>query len=316
MVTYIDVERAAQNLRGVAVKTPCVRFPDLDRRLGGKLHFKLESLQRGGAFKFRGAYHAILTQLEAARVQGVVTGSSGNHGTALALAARELGVRCRVVMPEDANPVKVGLVRAASAEAEFCGRSSEERLNRARELAQNEGFLLVPPYDDPRVIAGQGTVALEVLEQVPEFDLLLVPCGGGGLLSGCSVAVAARAPNKEVYGVEAETANDTFLSWQRGERVRIPLSTTIADGMRNVEPGAITFPLVRAHAHGILLAEEARLREAVAWFFREGRLVVEPTGAAALAALFSGAIELAGRSVVLVVSGGNIDPVVLRSCME
>lgn len=316
MPVAADIRAAADLLRGIAERTPVLRFRELDELAGGPLWLKMESFQRGGAFKFRGAYHAISRHLEAARARGVVTGSSGNHGTAVALAARLLGVAAVVVMPEDAAAVKLDAVRAAGGRVVLCGRTSDERLAKAAEIAEREGLLPIPPYDHEDVIAGQGTVALEALEQVPDVQVFLAPCGGGGLLAGCAAAIAGTRPEVEVFGCEAAAANDTWLSFRKGERVRIGLPDTIADGMRNLSPGALTFPIVRAHCRDIALLEEREIREAVGLLFRRAKLVAEPTGAVAPAAAIFRKVDLRGRTAVAVVSGGNVDPAVLARCLE
>lgn len=316
MITHLDVEAAATRLSGIVSCTPALRFPGLYPLVDGKLYLKLESFQIGGAFKFRGAYHAISRQVEAARRTGVVTGSSGNHGTAVALAAKRLGVRAVVVMPTDAALVKRRLVAEAGGEVILCGRTSDERLAKARELAEREGLLVIPPYDHQDVIAGQGTVALEAMAQVRDAEVFLAPCGGGGLIAGSATWLAGRAPKVAAYAVEAETANDTWLSFRKGERTRIPLPETMADGMRNLIPGELSFPLVRAHCRDVLLVSDAEIATAVATLFQSAKLVVEPTGAASVAAVLSRKIDLRGRTAIAVVSGGNADPAVILRCLD
>jgi threonine dehydratase len=314
MVGQDEVRRAARGLEGRILRTPLLPAPSLGRRIGCELWLKLENLQEGGSFKLRGATWALLQRLEAARARGVVTGSSGNHGTALALAAGKLGVRAVVVMPEDAVAVKRRRVEEAGARVLLHGRSSEERLRRASELAREEGLLLVPPYDDLDVIAGQGTVGLEAILDLPRLQDLLVPCGGGGLAAGCAAAVAPAGVR--VFGAEPELAADTHESLRRGERVRIPVPQSLADGARNVMPGAITFPIVQALAAGVLLASEEAIRDALVALLLEARVLAEPTGAVALAALLAAREQFAGRCVAVVVSGGNVDPGVLRDCLS
>lgn len=298
---------AAQILRGVADETPMVRNDALDALAGGRAHFKLESQQRAGAFKFRGAFHAVACQREACVARGVVTGSSGNHGAALALAAQLHGASCLVVMPEDATAAKLANVRAAGGEVLLHGRSSDERLAKAAAIAQSEGRVMIPPYDSEDVMAGQGTCALEALRQVPDMEVFVAPCGGGGLLAGCAVALRDCADAVvQVFGAEAELANDTARSFQSGARVRIEVPQTIADGMRNVIPGALTFPLVLRHCAGIALVSEDEIRAAMRLLHQYLGVMVEPTAAVAPAALLYRRIDLRGRCAVAVVSGGNI----------
>lgn len=310
------VTRAMDIVQCGAVRTPVVRTPALDALAGGPLWLKLESMQPSGAFKYRGAYHAIARAQAAGRIgKGVVTGSSGNHGGALALAGKRLGVPVTVVMPEDAALVKVAKVKAAGARVEMFGRSSRERLGRAAELAEAEQLLMVPPYDDEDIMAGQGTTALEASEQVPDMQVFLAPVGGGGLLAGCAAYLAEARPEVEVWGCEAALADDTWRSFQAGQRIEIPLPETIADGMRNVVPGELTFPVVRSHCAGIVRVEEEDIRRGVATLLSEGKVLAEPTGAVAPAAALFGALDLRGRTAVAVVSGGNVDQETLIPCL-
>ena len=310
------VEQAYGRISGIIHKSPVIHSRTLDEMAGGTLYLKMESFQRTGAFKFRGAFHALTRNLEAARATGVVTGSSGNHGGALAFAAKILGVPCTVVMPEDAAEVKVAAIKAFGATIIRCGRSSAERLAKAAELADGDGFMMVPPYDHPDVIAGQGTVALEVMEQVPEVDVFISPCGGGGLLAGCAAFLSSRAPDVEVWGVEAEGADDTARSLDAGERVEIDLPNTIADGIRNVMPGELTFPIIKQMVRGVVLVSDDEIQAALRLMMLRAKIVAEPTGAVSVAAALFGKVPLDGRTAVAVVSGGNVDPAVLIRVLE
>ncbi len=310
------VEQAYGRISGIIHKTPVIHSRTLDDMAGGTLYLKMESFQRTGAFKFRGAFHALACNLEKAREHGVVTGSSGNHGGALALASKILGVPCTVVMPEDAAEVKVAAIKAFGAETMRCGRSSAERLARAAELSEDDGMMMIPPYDHPDIIAGQGTVALETIEQVPDVEVFISPCGGGGLLSGCAAFLSRRAPSVEVWGVEAEDADDTARSLAAGERVEIDLPTTIADGMRNVVPGELTFPIVQQTVRGVVLVSDDEILQALRLMLLRAKVVAEPTGAASVAAALFGKVRLDGRTAVAVVSGGNIDPSALSHALE
>lgn len=309
------VEQAYGRILGIIHKTPAIHSKTLDEMAGGTLYLKMESFQRTGAFKFRGAFHALACNLDAARSNGVVTGSSGNHGGALALAAKILGVPCTVVVPEDAAQVKVAAIEASGATIIRCGHSSAERLAKASELADGEGMMMVPPYDHPDVIAGQGTVALEVLEQVPEIDVFIAPCGGGGLIAGCSAFLSQRAPDVEVWGVEPEGADDTARSLEAGERIEIDLPSTIADGIRNVTPGELTFPIVKQAVRGVVLVSDDEIRQALRLMMLRAKVVAEPTGAVSVAAAIFGKVPLDGRTAVAVVSGGNVDPSALTQIL-
>lgn len=308
------VNRAYDLIAGVAHRTPVLRSANLDAIAGGALYLKMESFQKSGAFKFRGAFTALVRRLDKVREQGVVTASSGNHGGALAVAARILGVRAVVVMPEDAVGVKVEAIRDAGAEVVFRGLSSRERQELAGELAEEQGLVYVPPYDHADIIAGQGTVALEAVDQVPDATVFLAPCGGGGLLAGCAAYLSSARPGMELWGVEPEAGNDTWLSIKEGRRVTIELPETIADGARNVSPGRLTFPLIRRHCRGIVLVSEEEIQRAVALLLTRTKTLAEPTGALAAAAALARKVDLEGRTAVAVVSGGNADPAVLAQC--
>jgi threo-3-hydroxy-L-aspartate ammonia-lyase len=298
---------AAERLRGVAHATPLLRSRSLDEATGGEVRLKAENLQRAGSFKFRGAYNAIAARLDEARARGVVTGSSGNHGGAVALAAKMLGVRAVVVMPTDAAAVKIAAVRSYGAHVEQVGRSSAERLARAAELSEKDGLLSVPPSDDPSIMAGQATCGMEIFDAFAP-DVVVVPTGGGGLFAGTCLAAKLKGRGSEVYGVETENANDTWLSWNAKKRVRIPLPDTIADGIRTVEPGELTFGVMLRHAKGVVLVSDDDVRAAVRFLFERTKQVVEPTGAVSVAALLSKKLPIRGRKAVAVLSGGNVDP--------
>ena len=314
MVGYQDVLEAHGRIRKIIHRTPVLHSRQLDEVAGGRLFFKMESFQRSGAFKFRGAYHALLRSRDRAQRHGTVTASSGNHGGAVALAARLLEIPATVVMPEDAAAVKVAAIRDAGAEVVFCGLTSAERQARALELADRQGLVMIPPYDHPDVIAAQGTAALEALEQVPDLELFLAPCGGGGLLSGCALVFEELQPSAEVWGVEPARANDTALSFEKGERVTTPLGDTMADGARNICPGELTFPIILRCVRGIALVSEEQIARAVELLLTRMKVVSEPTGALAPAAALARGVDLQGRTAVALVSGGNVDPQVLARC--
>ncbi len=305
-LAFDDVLAAAQRLDGVAHRTPVVTSHTLDERTGARVFLKCENLQRMGAFKFRGAYNRIAALDETARARGVVAFSSGNHAQGVALAARLLGAPATIVMPEDAPQSKLAATRGYGAEVVLYDRRTMNRGAIADGLARERGATLVPPYDDPYVIAGQGTCALELCGDV-ELDALLVPVGGGGLLSGCALAATSLAPGIALYGVEPEAGDDFAQSFARGERVEIAVPETIADGQQTTMPGALTFPIVRRLCAGILTVSDDEIRATMRLVFERLKLVVEPSGACALAALLFGKVDLRGKRVGVVLSGGNVD---------
>jgi threonine dehydratase len=262
-----------------------------------------------GAFKFRGAYNRIAQLTPAERIGGVVAFSSGNHAQGVALAAHICGVPAAIVMPSDAPNSKLAATRGYGAEVVTYDRKTMNRGEIAAELARERGATLVPPYDDPAIIAGQGTVALELLEDVPDIDVLLVCTGGGGLLAGCALAATALRPGIAVYGVEPAAGDDFARSIAAGTRVEIPVPETIADGQQTTSPGELTFPIVQRLCAGILTVTDDELRDAMRFAFERLKLVMEPSGASALAALLGGKFDVTGRRVGIIVSGGNVDPV-------
>jgi len=311
-----DIRQAAERLRGVANRTPVVTSRTVDDLVGGQVFFKCENLQRGGAFKFRGAYNRLVTLSPEERRRGVVAFSSGNHAQGVALAARELGVSATIVMPTDAPELKLAATRGYGAAVVTYDRLTEDREAIARRLADERGLTLVPPYDHPLIMAGQGTAALELVEEVGEMDRLLLPVGGGGLLSGCVVAATGLRPAIKVVGVETQTSNDWQLSLAAGEPVRIPPPDTIADGMRTQQPGALTFPIVQRLAHGVMTVSDAEVKDAVRFLLLRLKLLVEPTGAVPAALLFSGRLDLRGQRVGVILSGGNADPGLLAEVLN
>ncbi len=309
-VSAADVRDAAVRLEGVARRTPVVRSRALDELARREVFLKCENLQRVGAFKLRGAYNAASRLPTDRLASGIVTYSSGNHGQAVAFSARELGTRAIVVMPEDAPRSKVDAVAGYGAEIVSYDRYGGDRGEIAARLVTERGMALVPPFDDPHVIAGQGTVALELLEEVEELDALVVPVGGGGLIAGCATIAAAMRPGLRVVGVEPEAGDDTKRSLAAGERVRIPVPRTIADGQAVEAPGEVTFPIVRRLVHGIALVSDAEIVGAMRFAFDRLKLVVEPSGASGLAAVLTGRVDEVApgsRRVGVVLSGGNVD---------
>jgi threonine dehydratase len=302
-----EVQRAAKRLAGIAARTPLLRSRSLSTQAGAELYLKAENFQRAGAFKFRGAYNAVAALPDERRARGVCTVSSGNHAQALALAARLHGVGAAILMPADAPAGKVAATRARGAEIIAFDRYADDRDALARELAERRELELVHPYDNVEVIAGQGTVALEIAEDLPELDALVVPVGGGGLLAGCAVAMRALRPEVRLIGVEPQAGDDTRRSLAAGRRIEIPVPVTIADGQQVPVPGALTFPLLQRHVDEVVVASDEEIVATMRLLFERLKVVVEPSGACALAAVLAGRLEGRGRRLAVVLSGGNVD---------
>lgn len=310
MVTFADVQAARERVRPYVHRTPVLTSQMLDERVGAQLFFKCETFQRVGAFKARGAFSRLTLLTPEERSRGVVAFSSGNHAQAVALAGRELQVRATIVMPKDAPALKVTATRGYGAEVILYDRlGGESREEIARKIMEEQGATLVPPFDDDAVIAGQGTLALELLEEVPDLDVIVTPCGGGGLLSGCAVAAKGLNPAIRLWGVEPEAGDDVKRSLAAGHPVTIPLPATIADALQTTRPAARTLAIISALAEGILTASDDEMRRAMALLAARMKIVVEPGGAIAFAALLHGKVpDVAGRKVGVVLSGGNVDP--------
>ena len=313
--SFEDVRAAAERLRGVVHRTPVVTSATLDARTGARVFLKAESLQRIGAFKIRGAYNAVAQLTPERKRGGVVAFSSGNHAQGVALAAKLLGVPATIVMPSDAPAAKLAATRGYGAEVVQYDRHRINRAELAASIAAERGATLVPPYDDPAIIAGQGTVALELIEDAGQLDVLLVPLGGGGLLAGSALAATALSPGARVYGVEPEAGDDWVRSWRENRIVSIPVPKTIADGQQTQSPGELTWPIVRALAAGVVTVSDDEIRAAMRFAFERMKLVVEPSGASALAALLHEKVDVRGARVGVVLSGGNVDPATFAACI-
>jgi threonine dehydratase len=311
MLTLDTIREAHARIRPFIHRTPVVTSRSFDELTGRQVFFKCENLQRVGAFKIRGAMNKLLSLTEKERTRGVAAFSSGNHAQAVALAARELKMRAVIVMPSDAPRMKVAATQGYGAEVVFYDREREDREAIARRIAEEQGLTIVPPYDDLSVMAGQGTCALELLEDVPDLDCVITPCGGSGLFAGVSTAVKGINRQIACFGVEAEIADDTKQSLARGERVSIPVPPTIADGMRTQSPGVLTFPVIQLNATDILLVSEAEIKEAMRFLLFRMKLLVEPTGATSAAAIMFGRVPDELKRIGCVLSGGNVDADVL-----
>ncbi len=314
-ISFEDVRAAAQTIRGVANHTPLLTSRTINEMSGYDVYFKCENFQRIGAFKFRGAYNALARLSEAEKARGVVTHSSGNHAQGIALAARLLGIAATIVMPTDAPTAKVAATRGYGAEIVLYDRQVEERLEVATRLKEERRLTFIHPYDHPHVMAGQGTAALELLEDVPDLAVLVTPVGGGGLLSGCATAAKAIKPDIRLFGVETESSNDWWQSFRTGERVKIPPPPTIADGMRTQQPGALTWPVIRALVEDILLVSDEQVIDTVKLLLMRMKILAEPTGAVAPAAVLQGLVGPPGSKVGVLISGGNIDAELLAELL-
>ncbi|MCF2969871.1 pyridoxal-phosphate dependent enzyme [Synechococcus sp. Nb3U1] len=316
MLSLEDVCLAQSRIGQRVHRTPIHTSRYLDRRMGAQVFCKAESFQRGGSFKVRGALNFLASLEEGSLQQGVVAFSSGNHAQGVAIAAAEFKLPATIVMPEDAPQAKIQATQSYGAQIRFYDRQTEDREVLAQQIATEQGSLLIPPYDEPRIMAGQGTCALEFLQQVPELDALVVPLGGGGLLSGCALVAKALNPTMRLYGVEPETGNDYFLSLQKGERVRIPVPNTIADGIRTSYPGQHTFPVIQRYVDEVVLVSDADILRAMQLLLTRLKLVIEPTGAVGIAALLAQKIVLPRRRIGVILSGGNVDTEILTLALN
>ena len=316
MVTINDIQSAAERLYRIAHRTPVVTSRLLNDLVGAEVYCKCENLQRAGAFKFRGAYNAVSQLSPEQKQRGVVSFSSGNHAQALALVGKLLQTPTVIVMPDDAPAVKLAATRSYGAEVVLYDRVEQKREAIARQIGAERGLALIPPFEHSHIIAGQGTTALELLTDVPDLDVLIVPIGGGGLIGGCSIAAHALHPDIRIYGVEPDTANDAFLSLQKGEIIATPQSHSIMDGLLPTAPGELTFAIMRQHLEAVALVTDAEAQEAVRLLLLRMKLLVEPSGAAPVAALLAEKIpNTHGKKIGVVLSGGNVDAVKLAGIL-
>jgi threonine dehydratase len=316
MLTLELIKGAAMRLRGRIHHTPVITSRFFNELTGKEVFFKCENLQRAGAFKIRGATNKILSLTEDEKKRGVAAFSSGNHAQAVALASREAGIKAVIAMPEDAPRAKVEATRRYGAEIVFYDRQKQDREAVAIEIAERDGRVMVPPYDDYIILAGQGTCGLEFVEEVPDMDCLLAPCSGGGLFAGVSTAAKGLSSKIRCYPVEPETADDTRQSFVKGERVSIPAPPTIADGLRVQSPGTLTFPILQETAEEVLTVSDEQIIEMIKIFLFRMKLLVEPSGAAAAAAVLAGKLPGDAKRVGVVVSGGNIDEALLSQFLH
>jgi threonine dehydratase len=316
MLTLDLIQQAAERIAGRVHRTPVMTSRSFNEVAGCDVFFKCENLQRAGAFKARGATNKILSLSADEKKRGVLAVSSGNHAQAVALAAREAGVKAVVCIPDDAPKMKVAGMRSYGADIRVFDRHKDDRDAFGREIAEREGLVAVPAYDDYLIMAGQGTSGLEFVEEVPDLDSLLTPCSGGGLFAGVSSAAKYLKPSIRCFAVEPDTANDTQQSVEKGERVKISPPPTIADGLRVQKPGELTFPITRQNAEAVLTVTDEEIIATMKFFLFRMKLLVEPSGAAAAAAVFNRKIPSNCRRVGVVLSGGNVDSDVLREMLK
>jgi threonine dehydratase len=302
-----DIREAAERTRDMVHCTPVLTSRTFDGLAGAQVYFKCENFQRGGAFKIRGASNFILSIPMHELGRGVITYSSGNHGQAVAIVAEFIGIPATIVMPADAPALKLEATRARGAKIVTYDRAAEDREAIGQKIASETGATIVPPYDHPWTIAGQGTAALELLDEVADLDAIVVPIGGGGLISGTGICAHGIHPSIRVFGVEPEHGNDTLLSRRAGQRVSIPLPETIADGLRAMRPGAITFPIVQEHVEDIALVSDEEIRASMRFLLMRMKILVEPSGAASAAAVMHHKLPAGLQKIGVILSGGNVD---------
>ncbi|HXI61765.1 MAG TPA: threonine/serine dehydratase [Pyrinomonadaceae bacterium] len=316
MLTIDLIKQAAARIAGRVHRTPVVTSRSFNEVADAEVFFKCENLQRAGAFKARGATNKILSLTEDEKKRGVIAVSSGNHAQAVALASREAGTRAVICLPEDAPKMKVAATRGYGADIRFFDRHRDDRDGFGREIAERENLVMVPAYDDYLIMAGQGTCGLEFLEEAPDLDSMLTPCSGGGLFAGVSTAAKSIKPSIKCFAVEPESANDTQQSVAKGERVKISPPPTIADGLRVQTPGSLTFPITRANADDVLTVSDDEILATMRFMLFRMKLLIEPSGAAAAAAVFHRKLPNGARKVGVVLSGGNVDPEVLTRVLN
>ncbi|WP_341201928.1 threonine/serine dehydratase [Planomicrobium okeanokoites] len=314
MVNLRDIENAREEIKDVIHQTPLLESELLNAQADRRIFLKAEHLQKTGSFKIRGAVNAVKQAVQKG-AKSITAASSGNHGQAVAYIAGRLGIPAVIVVPEDANRAKVAAIEAYGGQVEYCGFTSADRIPRAQRLAKEKEGVYIPPYDHPHIIAGQGTVGLEIMEQIPDVDVIVVPVGGGGLISGILTAVKESKPEVEIIGVEPESGNDTFLSLESGKITGVSNSQSIADGLRTSQPGELTFPILQKYIDGIVVVTEEEIKYAMQFFIERTKQLIEPSAATAVAAVLTGKAGRENQKIAVVLSGGNIDLTQLQNCL-
>ncbi len=316
MISFPDIEAAYRTLKPVVHKTPLLSSRSFNELTGNEVWFKAENFQRIGAFKFRGAFNKIASLAPAERAHGIIAHSSGNHAQGVALAAKLFGIHAVVVMPGNSVRAKVEATKDYGAEVVFCGSSTDDRERTTSELIGKFGYTLIHPYNDENLIAGQGTVGLEIFLEREDIEVLYVPVGGGGLIAGCAIAARHLAPSVRVIGVETEGANDCAQSFRTGNLVKLQSVNTVADGMRTLSVGSLNFEIIRKFVDDVITIRDADIFPMMKFFFERMKIVVEPTGAVAPAAAMINASGYRGKRICAVISGGNVDPVIFREILQ
>ncbi|MBI5215499.1 MAG: threonine ammonia-lyase [Ignavibacteriae bacterium] len=316
MLQFSDIQLAYERIHTVINTTPLLSSQTFNEITGNHVWFKAENFQRIGAFKFRGAYNKISSLRDEERKRGVIAHSSGNHAQGVALASKIFGIKAVIVMPHDSVKSKVEATKGYGAEVVFCGTSTDDRERTTNELMQNHGYTLIHPYNDEQLIAGQGTLVLEIAQKRKELDYLFIPVGGGGLISGCAVAAKHMFPNIKVIGVETEGANDCYQSFREQRIVKIEKATTIADGMRTLSVGQLNFEIIMKHVDDVITINDEEIYPMMRFFLERMKILVEPTGAVASAAILKNNLALSGKKVCAVISGGNVDAEVLQRILR
>ncbi|MGA2623044.1 MAG: threonine/serine dehydratase [Bacteroidota bacterium] len=315
MITFSDIERAYKTLKPVVHKTPLLSSRTFNRLNGNEVYFKAENFQRIGAFKFRGAYNKIASLTEEERRKGVIAHSSGNHAQGVALAARLFDIKAVVVMPGDSIAPKVEATKSYGAEVVFCGSTTDDRERVTAELMTKFGYTLIHPYNDKHLIAGQGTTVLEIFQDIKDLDYLFVPVGGGGLIAGCAIAARNLFPGIKIIGVETEGANDCYQSFRAKKIIKLQSANTIADGMRTLSVGPLNFDIIQRYVDDVITIEDDDILPMMKFFFGRMKIVVEPTGAVASAAVMKNAGGIKGKKICAIISGGNVDPQFLKKIL-
>lgn len=306
MISIVDVKEARERISNIVYRTPILQSEQLSQICGNQIFLKSEHLQKTGSFKIRGASNKVIHAIQNG-AKYVTTASSGNHGQAVAYVANKYGVPATIVVPKNASQCKINAIQAYNGKVEKCGTTSGERLPRAQAIAVQKSGVYIPPYDDPFIMAGQGTIGLEILEQVENIDAIIVPIGGGGLIAGVLTAIKETNPKIKVIGVEPELGNDTYLSLQNKKITTIPATTTIADGLRTNQPGDLTFPVLMKYLDDIVLVSEDEIREAFSFVMERTKQLIETSSATTIAAAMFNKLNIQGKNIVTVISGGNVD---------